>query len=83
MTLVDPAIHNSNTVEFKGPCLAVPAADRRFPEDEVLDAVRRFTADYGIAPTAGAWTASGMIPSEKTIRRRFGSFRDAIRRAGL
>jgi Homing endonuclease associated repeat len=81
--MVDPAIHNSNTVEFKGPCLAVPAGDRRLPEDEVLDAVRRFAADYGIAPTAGAWTASGMIPSEKTIRRRFGSFTVAMRRAGL
>ena len=80
---MDPAIHNSNTVEFKGPCLAVPAGDRRLSEDEVLDALRRFSADYGIAPTAGTWTATGLIPSEKTIRRRFGSFAVAMRRAGL
>jgi hypothetical protein len=80
---VDPAIHNSNTVEFKGPRLTVPARDRRFPEDEALGTLRRFAADNRIAPTARAWTAAGMIPSEKTIRRRFGSFRVAIRRAGL
>jgi len=28
---------------------------------------------------AESWTATGMTPSEKTIRRRFGSFREAVR----
>lgn len=44
--------------------------------------VRRFMDDLGIAPTAESWTAAGMTPSEKTIRRRFGSFRAAVRMAG-
>jgi hypothetical protein len=43
-------------------------------------------------PTAGtprllrlaeSWTEASMRPSEKTIRRRFGSFREAIQQAAL
>jgi len=41
-------------------------------------ALREFLADRGQAPTADSWTAAGMRPSEKTIRRRFGSFKTAV-----
>jgi hypothetical protein len=46
--------------------------------DRALDAVRRFIADHGQPPTAKAWQAARMSPSEKTIRRRLGSFKVAI-----
>jgi hypothetical protein len=80
---VDPAIHNSNTRKFRGGRLAVPSTeDHRFPEELALEAVRQFTEDRGQVPTADQWAAAGLSPSEKTIRRRFGSFRAAARLAG-
>jgi hypothetical protein len=45
--------------------------------------VGRFVAEHGSLPTAESWTEEAMRPPEKTIRRRFGSFREAIRRAAL
>jgi hypothetical protein len=81
--VVDPAIHNSNTSTFRGGRLAVPyAEDHRFPADVALKAVRQFIGDRGHVPTADQWAAAGLSPSEKTIRRRFGSFRAAARLAG-
>jgi hypothetical protein len=77
--MVDPAIHNSNTFEFGGPRLTVASTeDQWFPNDLVLEAVRQFVHDHVLPPTAESWTAAGMTPSEKTIRRRFGSFRAAV-----
>jgi hypothetical protein len=46
-------------------------------------ALRKFVDQRGRLPTAESWTEAAMRPSEKTIRRRFGSFRGAIQRAGL
>jgi len=81
--VVDPAIQNSNTPKFRGGRLAVPSTeDHRFPEDLALEAVRQFMEDHGQVPTAVLWAAAGLSPSEKTIRRRFGSFRAAARLAG-
>src|SRR5712692_3357424 len=50
--------------------------------DQALEAVRRFMAERGTLPTAASWTRAGMSPSEKTIRRRFGSFKAAVQCAG-
>lgn len=81
--MVDPAIHNSNASKFRGGRLAVLSTDDpRFPEGLALEAVRQFVEDYGQVPTADLWAAAGLSPSEKTIRRRFGSFRAAARLAG-
>ena len=63
---------------------AVPlsgVADTRI--EESVAALREFVAEHGSLPTAESWTEAAMRPSEKTIRRRFGSFREAIRRAAL
>jgi hypothetical protein len=80
--LVDPAIHNSNTCEFRGPRLTVASTgDLRLPNDLALEAVRQFVQDHALPPTPETWTAAGMTPSEKTIRRRFGSFRAAVEMA--
>jgi hypothetical protein len=49
--------------------------------DLALDAVRLFIADHGQPPTAKSWREARMSPSEKTLRRRFGSFRAAIAKA--
>src|SRR6266567_8561259 len=69
--VVDPAIQNSNTPQFRGGRLAVPSTeDHRFPEDLALEAVRQFMEDHGQVPTAVLWAAAGLSPSEKTIRRR-------------
>ena len=61
---------------------AVPlsdVADTRI--EESVAALREFVAEHGSLPTADSWTEAAMRPSEKTIRRRFGSFREAIQRA--
>jgi hypothetical protein len=55
-------------------------ADTRIEESVAL---REFAAEHGSLPTAESWTEAAMRPSQKTIRRRFGSFRDAIQRAAL
>ena len=57
--------------------------DIRLLDGQALEAVGQFIEDHGLAPTAQSWTAAGMTPSEKTIRRRFGSFQAAIRTADL
>jgi hypothetical protein len=75
---VDPGIHNSNTYDFKGRRLRVRAIDQRIPQVVALRAIRTFVGNVGRVPTAEAWTAARMTPSEKTIRRRFGSFRAAV-----
>ena len=81
--LVDLSSHNANPPGvFDG--AAVPLsdmADTRIAES--VAAIRRFVAEHGSLPTAESWTEAAMRPSEKTIRRRFGSFREAIQRAAL
>jgi hypothetical protein len=74
---VDPAIHNSNTFEFAGRRLRLGSNGSR-ASDQALEAVRCFVAEHGTSPTAASWTHAGMSPSEKTIRRRFGSFKTAV-----
>jgi hypothetical protein len=81
--MVVPAIRNSNTSEFTGKRLSVPEGDRGVDLDDALDSIRGFIGAYGARPTAESWTAAGMTPSEKTIRRRFGSFRAAAEQAAL
>jgi len=44
---------------------------------EALDAVRRFVEEHGRLPTQDSWTAAGMSPCERTVRKRFGSFQAA------
>jgi hypothetical protein len=78
--LVDPAIHNSNTLEFGGRRLRLSLNGSR-ASDQALDAIRRFVAERGTLPTAASWTHACMSPSEKTIRRRFGSFKAAVKSA--
>jgi len=80
--LVDPAIHNSNTFEFGGRRLRLGSSGSG-ATDQALEAVRRFVAEHGTLPTADSWTHARMSPSEKTIRRRFGSFQAAVQSAGI
>ena len=73
----DPSSHFTNRPGvFSGPAFdwLTETAER---DAEALDAVRRFVADHGTMPTQDSWTASGMSPCERTIRKRFGSFRAA------
>ena len=80
---MDLSSHNANPPGvFDGE--AVPLSDvsnTRIAES--LAALREFVAEHGSLPTVESWTAAAMRPSEKTIRRRFGSFREAIQRAAL
>ena len=75
---MDLGSHNANPPGvFDGE--AVPlfdVADTRF--HEYVAALREFVAEHGSLPTAERWTEAGMRPSEKTIRRRFGSFKVAV-----
>src|SRR6266849_7951168 len=81
--MVDLSSHNANPPGvFDGEPIRLSAvADARIAES--VEALRRFVAEHGSLPTAASWTEAAMRPSEKTIRRRFGSFRDAIKRAAL
>jgi hypothetical protein len=81
--LVDLSSHNANPPGvFDGePIPLSEVADTRIAES--VAALRRFVAEHGSLPTAESWTEAAMRPSEKTIRRRFGSFREAIRWAAL
>jgi hypothetical protein len=80
--LVDPRCrHKNHADEFKGTPYHVPdgAADRR---ETALDAVRRFVEHHGRMPTQDSWPAAKMTPSERTVRKIFGSFRAAVEAAG-
>ncbi len=81
--VVDLSSHNANPPGvFHGEAVPLSdVADTRVAES--VAALRRFVAEHGSHPTAGSWTEAAMRPSEKTIRRRFGSFREAIQRAAL
>ncbi len=48
---------------------------------EALEAVRRFVEEHGRLPTEDSWTAAGMRPCERTIRKRFRNFRAAAEAA--
>jgi len=75
---VDLSSHNANPPGvFDGEAVTISdVAEARI--DLAFAALREFRADRGQAPTADSWTAAGMRPSEKTIRRRFGSFKTAV-----
>ena len=80
--MVDLSSHNPNPPSvFDGE--AVPLSEWRHADRGVFAALRRFVAEHGSLLTAESWTEAAMRPSEKTIRRRFGSFREAIKRAAL
>jgi len=81
--LVDLSSHNANPPGvFDGEAVPLSnVADTRI--EESLGALREFVAEHGSLPTAESWTEAAMRPSEKTIRRRFGSFREAIQQAAL
>jgi len=80
---VDPSSHNTNPPgAFDGEAVALSdTAEIRL--EEAIASLREFVDDHGRFPTSSSWTAAGMRPSEKTIRRRFGSFQKAIATAGL
>ncbi len=45
--------------EFRGRRLRVQAHDPKFPEDEALEAVRSFIAEFGHVPNCRSWQAAG------------------------
>ena len=55
------------------------AGDR---EAIALDAVRRLVGEHRRMPPQGTWPAAGMIPSDRTARKMFGSVRAAVEAAG-
>ena len=73
--------------------------ERRYSQAEVLDAVRRWAHQYGEAPTSVDWEPArarrmghgwraerfedGRWPTVRIVRGHFGTFNDAVRRAGL
>ena len=81
--MVDPSSHNANPPgSFDGEAVALPdLADAKI--EEGIEAVRSFVAEQRCLPTEENWTAAQMAPSERTIRRRFGSFRLAAAAAGI
>jgi hypothetical protein len=80
---VDLSSHNTNPPGvFDGEVIPVSdEADARL--DDAVAALREYVDQRGRLPTAESWTEAAMRPSEKTIRRQLGNFREAIQRAGL
>ena len=74
-------------------------AGGRFSEDDILEKLEQWTSLYGAPPTTNDWEPSrarrakqhwradrfleGDWPTAGMVRRRFGTFNDAVRRAGL
>ena len=80
--MVDPDIHFSNLLRWPGRGRQLNSNDLGIGDERALEAIRRFILERGSIPTADSWQAASMRPCEKTIRRRFGSFKSAIARAG-
>jgi hypothetical protein len=80
---VDLSSHNANPPGvFDGESFPLSdLADAKI--EEGIEAIRRFFAEQRCLPTEESWTAAHMVPSERTIRRRFGSFRLAAAAAGI
>ncbi len=80
---MDLSSHNTNPpAVFDGEAVPLSdVADTRI--EESVAAIWEFVAEHGSVPTAESWTEATMRPSERTIRLRFGSFREAIQRAAL
>ena len=79
--VVDLSSHNTNPPGvFDGEAVPISdLADSRL--EDAVAAIREFIEDQGRLPTAASWTEAEMRPSEKTIRRQFGSFQAAVRRS--
>jgi Homing endonuclease associated repeat len=54
----------------------------RYSDEQILNALREFGERLGRTPTAAEWKRFGR-PYESTIVKRFGSFSEACRRAGI
>jgi hypothetical protein len=80
---VDLSFHNTNppSVFDREAVALTELSDVRLEEGIV--AFRTFVEEQGCFPTEASWTAAGMSPSERTMRRRFGSFRSAAVPAGI
>lgn len=76
--------HKNHPDVFDGAPFEVAAAGDEDDRDEaVLAAVRRFVEVTGSRPNQDSWAAAGLRPSERTVRRRFGSVAAALAAAGL
>lgn len=80
---MDPSSHNTNRSGVFGGASWEWIIEDNARDAQALDAVRRFVADRGELPTQDSWAAAGMSPCERTIRKRFGSFRAAAEGAGI
>jgi HNH endonuclease len=81
--MVDLSSHNTNPPGvFDGQAISLSDVADTGVEASIAP-LREFVAEHGSLPTADSWTEAAMRPSEKTIRRRFGSFQEAIERAAL
>ena len=80
---MDLSSHNANPPGvFDGEAVPISdVADTRL--EEAVAALREFVDQRGRLPTAEGWTEAAMRPSERTIRRRFGSFKAAVQCAGI
>jgi hypothetical protein len=80
---VDPSSHFTNQAGvFGGPAWEWETEDAA-RDAEALDAVRRFIDENGAMPTQDSWSTAGMRPCERTVRKRFGSFKAAAAAAGI
>lgn len=64
----------NGAAEFAGMAYEVGTCEVK-PDEAVLAAIRRL---FGQPPDQDSWAAAGLRPSERTFRRRFGSFAAAV-----
>jgi DNA-binding CsgD family transcriptional regulator len=69
-------------LELAGLPACVPA--RQAPGDaEILERLRAYAREFGVAPSSTAWRRQQRTPGTTVIARRFGSWPAALQRAGL
>ena len=67
-----------------GAALELAGLPHRGPGDsELLDALRKYRREFGVAPTSRAWQEARRRPGVKMIRARFGSWSAALQLAGI
>jgi hypothetical protein len=68
----------------RGGQAGTPTGRLHWTDDEMLDALRAYGREHGRAPTSIEWkTAEDSHPSAHTIGKRFGSWANAVERAGF
>lgn len=55
----------------------------RYSDEDILSNLRAFSARFGGSPTSVGWDSEGFSPHSRTVSKRFGTWNNALEKAGL